>query len=168
MRYVCIFLFSFLCLFPLLAQQVNELTPPPRCFTDEYLRAKRESDPSFKAREAIQNIIIQQQAHPSNDRSVLTIPIVIHVVYLPGQDQYQYYNQIFAGIEHLNAAFSNSGQYYNPLGVNTNIQFCLATTGPLGELTYGNPITYTESELSNLTIETQDADLKNLLDSRFS
>ena len=163
MRYVCIFLFSFLCLFPLLAQQVNELTPPPRCFTDEYLRAKRESDPSFKAREAIQNIIIQQQARPSNDRSVLTIPIVIHVVYLPGQDQYQYYNQIFAGIEHLNAAFSNSGQYYNPLGVNTNIQFCLATTGPSGELTYGNPITYTESELSNLTIETQDADLKNLV-----
>jgi hypothetical protein len=163
MKYFYAILLFISCSFSIEAQQNIENTAPPRCFTDEYLRAKRESDPSFKTREAIQNILIHQQARPANDRSVLTIPIVIHVIYLPGQDQYQYYNQIFEGIEHLNAAFSNSGQYYDPLGVNTNIQFCLATTGPSGELTYGSAITYTESELSNVTIETQDADLKNLV-----
>ncbi len=162
MKYFYACLFLFLSQVSLFAQQNSENTPPPRCFTDEYLRAKRESDPSFKMREAIQNSIIQQQARPANDRSVLTIPVVVHVIYLPGQDPFQlFYIHVLNGIDHLNAAFSNSGTYYNPLGVNTDIQFCLARTGPLGELTDG--ITFTESELSNVTIETQDADLKNLI-----
>jgi len=152
----------FLFFFQLKGQQTTPVQSPgiPGCFTDELLRSKRLSDPTFNARLAIMDVLIRQQSRPANDRDVLTIPVVVHVILQAGLG-YISTGQIQQGIVDLNAAFSNSGAYFHPSGVNTGIQFCLARTGPYGEFTTG--ITYTESELTNVIVETQDDTLKNLI-----
>lgn len=161
----CVFrLFSILFLLStqLVAQQSNPTQQPeiPGCFTDELLKIKRLNNPSFQARVSIMNTRIGQKINSGIQRDILTIPVVVHVIHENGLENISDF-QIHQGIADLNAAFANEGAYFNPNGVNTNIQFCLAVRGPAGEFTNG--ITRNQSALTNVTTETQDADLKNLV-----
>jgi len=132
---------------------------PPKCFSDEYLKAKLASNPAFALRHAAMNSAIRNYSH-SQQRSILTIPVVVHVIY-DSFDDYLSLQQIQQGIADLNAAFSNSGAYNNANGVDTQIQFCLAQTDTNGQFTIG--VTWTQSSLADMIIETQDDTLKNLI-----
>ncbi|MBK7407991.1 MAG: PKD domain-containing protein [Saprospirales bacterium] len=64
------------------------------------------------------------------------------------------------GLQHLNEAFENVGYYDPATGVNTQIQFCLAKQDPDGLFTTG--INHVASPLTNMTMETDDLDVKDL------
>ena len=88
------------------------------------------------------------------------LPIVVHVIHQNGNENVSD-AQIIQAVADLNQAFGNQG-YYNPTtGVNTEIAFCLAQQDPNGNVTTG--ITRTVSTLTNVTIETQDLQLKDLM-----
>jgi len=88
------------------------------------------------------NRLIRNTTEARTDE-LLTIPIVIHVMHLPedatvGSNSNISDAQIFAGLEHLNDAFRNLGDYAGGpffsdtgvLSVDTNIEFCLANLDP--------------------------------------
>lgn len=110
--------------------------------------------------EAEMNLSIRQQAGSRGGNEPFIIPVVVHIVHTNGEENISD-EQVMLGIEHLNEAFANSGSYAHANGVNTNIQFCLAAQDPLGQ--YTNGITRTFSLLTNLMIETQDLELKDLI-----
>src|SRR5690242_2648886 len=68
--------------------------------------------------------------------AVVTLPVVVHIIHNNGSENISN-AQVFTAIQHLNEAYANSG-YYDPAdGVNTNIQFCLASRDPNGNATNG-------------------------------
>lgn len=152
---------------PIFAQQtitspatLNQgFAPPKSCFTDQKLQEKIASDPNYALRVIQMNQqILANQGNAA--RQTQTIPVVVHVIHNNGVENISD-SQILNGIQHLNDAFANSGNFSDPNGVNVNIQFCLAQQNPNGFITNG--ITRTVSSLTNMTAETQDADLKNLI-----
>ena len=89
----------------------------------------------------------------------LTVPVVVHIIHNNGPENIQDALVIDA-IEFLNDAFSNNGYYQNELGVQTGIQFCLAAEDPEG--TFCSGIERVESELTDVLVPAQEADLKSL------
>ncbi|MCC7505333.1 MAG: PKD domain-containing protein, partial [Saprospiraceae bacterium] len=89
----------------------------------------------------------------------ITLPVVFHVVHNNGAENISD-AQILAALGHLNDAFAHTG-YFNQEGEDTGIQFCLAKRTPEGLATSG--ITRTESPLTNIVMEYQDLDLKDLI-----
>src|SRR5690606_18258544 len=93
-------------------------------------------------------------------RQNYTIPVVVHIIHQNGDENISD-EQIYAGIQHLNDGFANAGSFSHPDGVDTHISFCLAAQTPDGQFTTG--ITRTVSDLTNLTVELQDFELKDLI-----
>jgi len=89
------------------------------------------------------------------------VPVVVHILHDGGAENIPD-GQVFAAIEHLNEAFAAQG-YFGQLGATTptQIQFCLAKRDPDGHATTG--ITRTQSTLTNIEIETQDLQAKDLI-----
>jgi PKD repeat protein len=89
-----------------------------------------------------------------------TVPIVVHIIHNGGPENIPD-AQILAAIDHLNQGFAAQG-YFAQQGAteNTQIQFCLAKQDPDGNNTTG--ITRTQSPLTNLVMETDDIQAKNL------
>jgi hypothetical protein len=138
--------------------QTNTIT---KCITDQLLEKQLQSDPSLKFRQNMMNLrIAGYQRSAAKVNQVLTIPVVVHVIHTNGPENISN-QQIIDGIAHLNDAFANAGAYNDASGVNTNIQFCLAQQDPAGNFTSG--ITRTVSSLTEVTAESQDAALKNLI-----
>ena len=69
--------------------------------------------------------------------------------------------QVQQALDFLNDAYENVGDYDPDTGVNTEIEFCLAKTDPDGNPHPG--ITRTQDPLTEVTIETEDLALKNLI-----
>jgi len=88
------------------------------------------------------------------------IPVVVHIIHQNGAENISD-GQVFDAIQHLNEAFENIGIYDPSTGVDTEIEFCLAMRDPQNNSSNG--INRIESPLTNVTVETQDADLKALL-----
>ncbi|MES2515742.1 MAG: M43 family zinc metalloprotease [Bacteroidota bacterium] len=153
--------FLALCISLITIQATAQTNPITKCITDQLLEKQLQSDPALKFR---QNMMNQRIAgyHPSPAKvsQVLTIPVVVHVIHTNGPENISN-QQIIDGIAHLNEAFANTGAYNSASGVNTNIQFCLAQQDPAGYFTNG--ITRTVSSLTEVTAESQDAMLKNLI-----
>jgi len=78
--------------------------------------------------------------------SPFVIPVVFHVVHQNGPENVPD-SILLVELDSLNAFFSNSAQYFSPLGINTNIQFCLASVDP-----YGNPTTGITRDTSRFTV----------------
>lgn len=135
----------------------NPVHTAEKCFTDQLLQLQRETVPGFKNKLDDMNALLLSGA---SVRQEFVIPVVVHVIHQNGNENISD-EQIFAGIQHLNDAFANAGDYSHPDGVATNIQFCLAAQTPNGELTNG--ITRTFSDLTELTVESQDLTLKDLI-----
>lgn len=100
-------------------------------------------------------------------RVIQTIPVVVHIVYLPGTPMNTGENisnlQVVTAIQHLNNAFRKQGAYNGGLyAVDTEIEFCLAQRDINGLSTDG--IDRISSTLSNLDMS-QDAALKALTQS---
>lgn len=96
------------------------------------------------------------------ERSVvtLTLPVVVHIIHLGSIGNISDL-EVNQGIQNLNDAFANTGFYDQGTGVNTQIQFCLATRTPEGSPTTG--INRVESPLTNVSDFSQDIPLKNLI-----
>src|SRR5436853_4479597 len=125
----------------LLAQQ-----PVRSCGTVEYNKQKELNNPAIGDARARANQLIEQYKieHPSrNTRSVITIPVVVHVIYniniqnIPDA-------QIYSQIDVLNKDYArlNTDAFFTPaafqsVAANTGIQFCLASQDPNGNPTTG-------------------------------
>ncbi len=88
------------------------------------------------------------------------LPVVVHIIHNGGPENISD-ALILAAIDHLNDGFAAQG-YFAQQGatVNTQIQFCLARRDPDGNATIG--ITRTQSSLTNMTMETEDIQTKDL------
>ena len=102
----------------------------------------------------------QQQANSRSASSMeYVLPVVVHIVHENGVENIPD-AVVEQGIDDLNAAFANTGYYDQGTGVPTGFQFCLARRDPDGNATNG--INRIESALTEMTLENDDLDLKNL------
>ena len=115
-----------------------------KCGTDEYLKQQLKSDPTLQSKLLLNEKYIQkwiQENYHPDSNSVITIPIVVHVVY--NTDEQNISDQrIFDQIAIINRDYSghnyhSMGLFSNVLKANTGIQFCLAHKAPDGKLTTG-------------------------------
>lgn len=94
------------------------------------------------------------------ERSNYVIPVVVHIIHNNGPENITD-AQVITAIQHLNQSFANTGSYFSTDGTDVGIQFCLAVRNEAGNFTTG--ITRTQSPLTNMTVENDDAALKNLI-----
>lgn len=115
------------------------------CGTMEYLQWLKQQDPNLEQR--MQEIETYTQnwiaAHPEGLRTVVTIPVVVHVVYNTTSQNISD-ALVQAQIDQLNADFArtnsdagNTPSVWQSTAVNTEIQFCLAQRDPNGNATNG-------------------------------
>ncbi len=161
-RFISLFLSLWLgCSLPATAQN-------PVCGSDELMQQKRANDPVFRQLEEQLEIQRYKQVQ-EKDKSggipdqlfpAYTIPVVVHIIHQNGSENITD-AQVQQGIQHLNAAFANTGYYDNGNGVATPFQFCLARKNPDGTATTG--INRIVSTLTTMVMDTQDLALKNLI-----
>ena len=159
-RYFLTILCFFLSIIPSFAQQ----TPAFSCGFDQQRRPEQE-----KAIRAFDTQVHQYLLnHPASDafqKSTVAppyvVPVVVHILHDGGSENIPD-GQVLAAIAHLNEAFAAQG-YYAQLGasVATQIQFCLAQRDPEGNATTG--ITRTQTSLTQVEMETQDLQIKDLI-----
>lgn len=137
---------------------------PPGCVTDVLFHQKELLDPAYHQRVQGMNQSIQHFLNVSHSQqtvqATLLIPVVVHIIHNNGPENISN-AMVLQGMQDLNDAFANAGAYADPNGVNTNIQFCLAQQDENGNASTG--INRVVSSLTNLTAETDDATLKNLI-----
>ncbi len=89
--------------------------------------------------------------HPGGERSVITIPVVVHVIYHTASQNISD-EQVKSQLEVLNEDFrrqnvdtSETPEIYEALGADCNIEFCLAAYDPNGDSTSGITRTSTDT-----------------------
>ncbi len=102
-----------------------------------------------------QKKIIQEQAYQKwieagakrkhNDPYI--IPLVFHIYHNYGKSYVQEI-EVIEVVDYLNESFTNKNEYWDSLGINTNIQFCLASKDPNGKPSNG--IIY-QTEYTNIS-----------------
>ena len=121
------------------------------CAHDDLLSEHFGENEEDKVRYNRINELISQQIlkGTSNPPAPIVIPVVIHIITPPGTPIGQYNNltdiEVMRGLQFLNSAFANYGSFFSPLGVNCEIEFCLAKRDPNNAPTLG--ITRTESNV---------------------
>ncbi|MEM6966159.1 MAG: M43 family zinc metalloprotease, partial [Bacteroidota bacterium] len=105
---------------------------------------------------------LAEQAESSAQKAAVLyeLPVVVHVIHNNGTENISD-AQIQQAIEDLNEAFANQGFYNQDIGADTEIQFCLATQDPDGNITNG--INRVVSTLTEMTEPVDDLDLKNII-----
>ncbi len=149
--------FAFLCLSPF-----SSWCQPFSCGTDPIWQQQLAQDPVLKKRhETLENKRVDylRSSPESGAQAIYTLPVVVHIIHQNGAENISD-AQVVQGMQHLNAAFANSGYYDGGNGVVTPFQFCLARRAPDGSPTSG--INRVVSPLTNLIKETQDLAMKNL------
>jgi len=133
----------------------------PECGFDDFNEKKIQSKKEYKKGTKTSNDITYQKTIAPNSSSptpelttngagvIYTIPVVVHVMHVPGQSVGTGSNitdaQVIDGIAHLNDAFRNVGSYaggpfYTNSGISSadvEIEFCLAVRDPSGNSTSG-------------------------------
>ncbi len=110
-----------------------------------YLQQQILADPERGARlDQIDAFTTQYiQEHGNEDRAVVTIPVVFHVVYANSTQNisdakiYAQIAQLNADYARLNSDAGNTPSAFSSLASNTEIQFCLAQRDPSGNATTG-------------------------------
>lgn len=133
-----------------------------RCSTVEIQDLYEQKYPGTKERiEQLRNVADEWvKNHPAQTRSVITVPVVVHVVWhTPVQNISD--DQIKSQIEVLNEDYAslnwdtvNTPDIYKPIRGNPMIQFCLAAVDPDGNLTSG--ITRTETDVTEFKLNELD------------
>ncbi len=94
---------------------------------------------------------------------IITIPVVFHIIHPNGTPIGEGSNlsneRIYLAIQHLNDAFSNSGQFYFPEGHDTGFRFCLATLNESGGLSSGIN-RFSSNTYSEIQIQTEEPGIK--------
>ena len=105
-------------------------------------------------------------ARPLGASAPVVLPVVVHIVHNNGPENISDV-QVMTAIQHLNAAYANTG-YYDPSdGVNTNIQFCLAERDPDNNPTNGitrdvSPYTVMSTAADPMAFYDNDQNVKNV------
>ena len=159
-----IFLFLFLNIFAQVSFAQNSL---PQCASDEMMKNLIRSNPGFQNKtdevnNLLYNIISEKQNHLRSVMStvVYTIPVVVHIMHNFGPENITD-AEVMMGINNMNDAFRNRNAYDSLTGVDVGIEFCLAQQDEFGVFTTG--VTRTATPLTNMTMETDDLTLKNLV-----
>jgi gliding motility-associated-like protein len=92
--------------------------------------------------------------------SSYVVPVVVHIIHDNGVENISD-STVLQGIQDLNDAFENIGFYLPSTGVDVDIEFCLARQDEFGNFTSG--INRVQSTLTDLDMNTQDLQLKNLI-----
>ncbi|MEM9919476.1 MAG: M43 family zinc metalloprotease, partial [Bacteroidota bacterium] len=134
------------------------------CAQHELMEKLIQQDPEFRRRheEVERQMYIDLLSNRTNGggRMDYVLPVVVHIVHDGGAENISDAD-VLLGIDNLNEAFANTGYYDPSTGVDTRIQFCMASRDPQGNSTNG--ITRTQSSLTNMTDYTsQDLSVKNL------
>ena len=116
------------------------------CGTMQYHQQMLDEDPSLFQKMQNQEIQIQQwilNNTSMENTSVITIPVVVHVVYYNNTENISD-NQIFSQIDILNEDFrrlnadtANTPTGFLPVAADCEIEFCLAQKDPNGNTTTG-------------------------------
>jgi len=142
MKKIILIAFSFLFSYSLVSAQQKE------CGTMEYHEYLKNQDPQLekkilKNEQAMQNWIKTHPSSKSTKTTIITIPVVVHVVYNNSTENIST-AQILSAIEiinkdyrRLNADTSATPSVFSVLGADCGIEFCLATTDPNGNSTSG-------------------------------
>jgi len=88
------------------------------------------------------------------------LPIVFHIIHNNGPENITD-AQVLQSLADMNLAFANQGYYDPSTGAEMQIEFCLAKQDPNGAATTG--INRVVSPLTNMTMETEDLAVKNLI-----
>ena len=131
-----------------------------RCKTNEVLKEAEYSNPHIKTtRENIHAATsrwVQENAASTGVRSVITVPVVVHVLYnKPEQNITD--AQIISQIDVINEDFrrlnkdaANTPDYFKPTATDCEIEFCLAKQDPFGNPTSGIIRKETQAEFFSL------------------
>ena len=116
--------------------------PGSHCSFDEFNKRLNRNE----AEEKIQNVI-RSNSFSRSSHDIKTIPVVVHVIHNGGSENISE-AQIFSQIQALNEDFRKlPGSNGDGNGVDTEIQFCLATKNPDGKCTNG--IVRVQSSMTN-------------------
>ena len=132
----------------------------PYCGSTEIHKRMLEADPAFKTKLSTleRKAYLAASNEQGNGRADYTIPVVVHIIHDNGFENISD-ALIIQGIQDLNEGFANMNYYDQGTGLNTNIEFCLATKAPDGTATSG--INRVQSSLTEMTLA-EDQDVKNL------
>ena len=132
-----------------------------RCSTNDHIDILNSKYPQFL--EARKNVNTQtknwvQNNLNSKSSTIITIPVVVHVVWNTNQENITD-QQVFSQIDVLNADFRRTNidaimtpNVWSNIAADTEIEFCLATTDPNGAFTSG--ITRTQTSQTSFSIQT--------------
>lgn len=115
------------------------------CGTTEYMQQQIQNNPQLlQVMDAIEQHTHEfEQTYQPGGRTVITIPVVFHVVYNTAAQNisdaliYAQIDQLNKDFARLNSDTSNTPAVFKSLGANTGIQFCLAKRDPNGNPTTG-------------------------------
>ena len=142
MKKIILITFSFLFSYSFVSAQKKE------CGTMEYLEYLKNQDPQLENlmlqnEQVLQNWIKSHPSSKSTKSTIITIPVVVHVVYNNPSENIST-AQVLAQIailnndyRRLNADTSATPSVFSALGADCEIEFCLATTDPNGNSTSG-------------------------------
>jgi hypothetical protein len=129
-----------------------------KCGTEAYTKNLMKNNSSYAT--ALEKVNLQTEKwiknHPNHrEKTIITIPVVVHVVWKTNTENISD-AQIFSQIDVLNADFrrlnhdtSDTPTVWQSIAADSEIEFCLATTDPNGNITTG--ITRTETNTSEFT-----------------
>lgn len=131
------------------------------CGSDVLLEQQLKTPGQQSKLDAYEELLYRLVNSPSTARETeYTIPVVVHIIHGGGPENISDAT-VIQGIRDLNDAFANAGFYAQEDGVDVPIRFCLAKQDENGLFTTG--INRVLSPLTNMTLETQDQQLKNLI-----
>jgi hypothetical protein len=161
--FTLLFLLFILCTLRSGGQSITRpagVTGTRTCATDAYADVQQAQDPGFRqrqqeAQQAVQQALQQRPQGKYLRQATLTIPVVFHVVYANGIENISE-KQVLSQLAVLNADFRrknkdavNTPAYFRPFAADTEIEFCLATVDPEGNMTTG--ITRTKTDRVNFS-----------------
>ena len=131
-----------------------------RCHTNEHVENLNKKYPEYqKNRNQVNKQTINWiESNYQNDvKSIITIPVVVHVVWNTSQENISD-QQIFSQIDVLNADFRRTNidaimtpSVWTSIAADTEIEFCLASVDPNGAFTSG--ITRTQTSETSFSIQ---------------
>lgn len=155
-------------LFGLLSIVIGAQSQSHFCGDEAYRTQLLKANPALQQAEnqgnqLIYNYLTQSRdASLNSERTMLTIPVVYHIVHLNGPENVPD-SVIIQSLNEMNLRFQNAPPFNNIGGGAANIEFCLATVDP-----WGNPTTGITRDTSVFTYfasppnAIEDANLKNV------